>query len=185
MMYRDHRDRISLVDAALGLVGLAAIGLIIGLGLGLSQEVAALSAAARAAAESQYRLSRAAEYQMLLEQNARAMEQVKKYFVTDASLPQFIEELEGVATAAAVDFSLNSAVPSKAKKDASSVIALSATVEGSYAALERWVGLLGTLPQAVTVDRVELHAPTGEGGGITWSGAADFTLVSYEPGDGK
>jgi Tfp pilus assembly protein PilO len=122
---------------------------------------------------------------MLLEQNAGAMDLVKKYFVTDASLPQFIEELEVVATAAGVDFSLNSAVPNKAKKDATSAIVLSATVEGSYAALERWVGLLGTLPQAVTVERVELHAPTGEGGGMNWVGAADFTLVSYEPGDGK
>jgi Tfp pilus assembly protein PilO len=115
-------------------------------------------------------------------ENEAVIREVNGMVPPTADLPGLILLLRNSATVAGVQvLSLTPAAPALSETNEYSSISVSASGEGSYFAVVKYLSEIETLPRAATVQTVDL-SPTGSGSTLTF--AATITLYTSDVSSG-
>lgn len=124
-------------------------------------------------------------WQKLLGETTKERDLIHRSVVTTDSLPDFIDQLEQLATSTASDLDISSATPGD-KSNPNLRIAF--IVSGRYNAVLRFTNLIDTLPVQLQVNRAEFSRSGSDEEGKslpTWQARFEIELLANNPNNEK
>ena len=103
---------------------------------------------------------------------------IDNYFITDETLPSFIERLETLASSVSVELNITNVAMTTG---ANPLMRLHFLAKGSFPRLFQFVSLVESLPFALDLTQAAFSQSEEDGVAVTWNGEFNLDLITLAP----